>query len=80
MEPEDRRAWKSALDVASVGIEMAVAVVVGWYAGDWLDNRFGTAPYLTVFLTLAGVGAAFKGLWRTARKNWPRDDGPPGAG
>jgi F0F1-type ATP synthase assembly protein I len=69
----DRRSWRSALEVASVGIEMAVAVTVGWFAGDALDGWLGTSPWMTGLFLVAGTGAAFKALWRSARRNWPRD-------
>lgn len=65
--------WKSALAVMSVGIEMGVAVSVGYFAGSWLDNRFGTTPWLMYLLLVLGIAAAFRGLWRTARKYWNSD-------
>ncbi|MBM4396708.1 MAG: AtpZ/AtpI family protein [Deltaproteobacteria bacterium] len=73
MEPEDRRAWKSAMAVASIGLEMGVAIVVGWLGGAWLDDRLGTEPWLMLSGLGLGIAAAFRGLWRTARRHWPRD-------
>lgn len=69
---EDRGTWRSAIEVGSVGIEMAVAITVGWLIGDFLDERLGTSPYMTALFLLAGIGAAFKALLRAARKHWPR--------
>ncbi len=69
--------WRAALMVASVGIELAVAVAVGYLVGDWLDARLGTAPWLMFLFLGCGVAAGFRGVWRTARRYWPEDrEGP----
>jgi ATP synthase protein I len=54
--------------VASVGIEMGLAVVVGWGIGYWLDRKFDTAPYLMLLFLLIGSAAGFKGLFRAAKE------------
>lgn len=72
-KPDDRENWKAGLAVASAGIEMVVAMGVGYLAGDWLDGRLGTTPWLTAVFFGFGVAAAFLGLWRNARRYWPRD-------
>jgi ATP synthase protein I len=51
-----------------VGIEMGVAVLIGWAVGYWLDKRFATGPWLMVLFTLCGVAAGFKGMIRAARE------------
>lgn len=66
--------WRTALMVASVGIELAVAVGVGYFVGDWLDARLGTAPWLMLLFLGCGMAAGFLGVWRTARKYWPRNE------
>ena len=76
-EPENRagkpdseridRAWKS-LSYASIGIEMAVAIVLGWAFGRYLDGKFGTEPYLMLIFLLLGIAAGFKGLIRAAKR------------
>lgn len=65
---EDKSMWLQAAEVGSVGIEMGLAVAVGYFGGKWLDAQFGTAPYLFYFMMFSGVGAAFKALWRIAAK------------
>jgi ATP synthase protein I len=73
---DDRESWRSALVVGSIGIEMAVAIGFGWWLGSSLDEGLGTAPWLMYLFLVLGSAAAFRGLWRTARKHWPRDDAP----
>lgn len=73
MDRDDRAAWRSALMVASTGIELVVAIAVGWAAGSWLDEQLGTAPWLMFALLACGVAAGFRGVWRTAKRHWPKD-------
>ena len=54
--------------MSSVGIEMAVATVIGWGAGYWLDGKFETGPWLMLVGLMLGVAAGFYGLIRTARQ------------
>jgi ATP synthase protein I len=65
---EARQMWQKAARVGVVGLEMGIAVAIGFFGGAWLDGRFGTAPYLGLVGLVVGVGAAGKALWDTARK------------
>lgn len=65
---EARQMWRQAAQVGAVGMEMGIAVAVGYFGGAWLDSKFGTAPYLGLVGLLVGVGAAGKALWNTARR------------
>ncbi|MBW1701745.1 MAG: AtpZ/AtpI family protein [Deltaproteobacteria bacterium] len=48
--------------LSTVGLSMALAVGIGALTGYYLDNKFGTTPWLFfVFLGL-GIAAAFKNL------------------
>jgi ATP synthase protein I len=64
-----------AAQVSSVGVEMAVATLVGWGCGYWLDSHFETGPWLMLAGLLFGVAAGFKGLIRTAKKVSTRNTG-----
>lgn len=59
--------WKSA-QLASVGLEMGLAVLIGWGIGSWLDRRLGTAPWLMILFLLFGSAAGFKALIELARE------------
>ncbi len=59
-------AFFEAAQVSSVGVEMAVATLVGWGFGYWLDGLLKTGPWLMLLGLLFGVAAGFKGLIRTA--------------
>lgn len=47
---------------------MAVATVLGWGLGYWLDSKWETGPWLMLLGLLIGVAAGFKGLIRTANQ------------
>jgi F0F1-type ATP synthase assembly protein I len=59
--------WRIAGVTGSVGIEVAVAIAIGYFGGGWLDRKFGTAPWLTYIGFAAGIGAAIKALVRVTR-------------
>lgn len=54
--------------MSSVGIEMAIATLVGWGFGTWLDGELGTDPWLMLLFLGLGIAAGFKGLIRAARE------------
>lgn len=54
--------------MASLGMEMGLAVLVGWGVGYWLDGKLDTAPYLMLLFLGFGIAAAFKGLIRAGQQ------------
>lgn len=60
--------WRNALRFSAVGLEMGVAVAIGYGAGWWLDKTFGTKPYLTMVMLLFGIAAGFMTIVRAAKE------------
>ena len=62
-----------ALAVASqFGVTLAVSVVLGYFAGHWLDDRLGTGIIFTLVGVLLGLVAAVLNtvrLYRTLMNN-----------
>lgn len=56
---------------AQIGLELAVAVLAGFWGGYWLDNRLGSAPWLMLAGAAAGLGGGF---YLVVRELFPRDD------
>jgi ATP synthase protein I len=57
-----------ALAVASqFGITLAVSVVLGYFAGHWLDDRLGTGIIFTLIGVLLGLVAAITNTVRLYR-------------
>lgn len=65
--PEGKEQLKLIGRYGAIGIEMAVAISIGFFGGRWLDGHFGTKPYLMYLGLALGIGAAFRGLVRVAR-------------
>jgi hypothetical protein len=47
----------------------AAAVAIGYFAGSYLDSKFGTAPYLMLILLLLGVATGLKIMYDQAFRN-----------
>ncbi len=67
MDPEARKMWTVAATTGAVGLEIAAAIGIGYFGGQFLDRKLGTAPWLMWVGFAAGVGAAIKALVRVVR-------------
>jgi ATP synthase protein I len=65
--PEGRKQLELAARFLSAGIELAVCVVVGYFAGNYADKWLNTAPYLGFLGLLLGIAAGFRALFTQAR-------------
>jgi ATP synthase protein I len=55
-------------NLSIIGIQFPVAIVIGYFWGKWMDEWFGTSPWLTIVFSLFGIAAGFVNLFRiTAR-------------
>lgn len=62
------RAFFRAAQLASLGLEMGIAVAIGLGMGYLLDRWLGTKPWLMLVFILLGVAAGFKGMFDAARR------------
>ncbi len=60
--------WRVAGQTGAVGIEVAVAILIGYFGGQYLDSKFHSTPWLKWIGLGAGIGAAVKALVRVTRK------------
>lgn len=68
MDKETKQLFKTLGYVSTLGLAMALSVGIGAFVGQYLDERFGTRPWLFfVFLGL-GIVAAFRNLYIMTRK------------
>ena len=63
-----RPAWMAAGGNSTVGLEVILSILLGFFGGRWLDAHFGTAPYLAVVGFVFGVATAIRFLVRAARR------------
>jgi hypothetical protein len=60
--------WKSLGRYGSIGFELVASIVIGFFVGRWLDNRFGWHGVGTIGGVLLGVYTGFRTLFRRAKE------------
>jgi hypothetical protein len=58
-----------ASHLAGIGIQFAVAILLGLYGGQWLDRRWGTKPVFLLIGVMLGFAAGFVTLYRAAKRS-----------
>jgi ATP synthase protein I len=51
-----------------VGVQFVLAVIIGLAFGYYLDRRFDTFPWLSVFWLIIGFVAGLKNIYRELKK------------
>lgn len=59
-------------DYAQIGLELAVAVLAGFWGGYWLDKKLGSAPWLMLAGAAAGLAGGF---YLVVRELFRKEDG-----
>lgn len=62
------KALKSAGGLSTLGLDIVLSMVFGFFGGRWLDGRFGTAPWLSMVGLAFGLIAAGRFLYRATQK------------
>ena len=60
--------WKGFGSYSTVGLELALSVIVGLFAGQWLDEKLDSGGLLTVLGMVLGAVAGFRSLFRALRR------------
>jgi len=60
-------AWRSVGELASIGMAMVLATVIGLGAGYYADRWLGTSPWLTLIGLGLGIAAGFVALFRSVK-------------
>lgn len=63
-----KQEWKGVGRYGTVGLELVLSVIVGLFAGQFLDRRFHTAPWLMLVGLGYGIAAGVRGLYRAAQR------------
>jgi F0F1-type ATP synthase assembly protein I len=61
--------WQAALRLIGVGWYVGGCIVLGVFAGLWLDDKFNTTPILVIVCLILGVIIAFYGMYRMILPN-----------
>jgi ATP synthase protein I len=67
MTPGPEPAFKSVVELASIGVALVLATVIGLGAGYYADRWLGTSPWLTLVGLGLGIVAGFVTLFRSVR-------------
>lgn len=49
----------------TIGMELAITVVLGYYGGRYLDQLFGTGPWLLLVGVLGGLAVGTVSIYKT---------------
>jgi len=76
----DPKALNALGSVGSLGFIMAAGILMGWWAGTWVDRRWGTEPWGLLGCLLLGVVGAVLECWRILKRYIESESrkGPPG--
>ncbi|MGH7311023.1 MAG: AtpZ/AtpI family protein [Candidatus Rokuibacteriota bacterium] len=67
MAPGPEPAYKSVGELASIGVALVLATVIGLGAGYYADRWLGTSPWLTLVGLGLGIVAGFVTLFRSVK-------------
>ncbi len=74
MEEEKKRLLKALGMISTMGISVAVAIVIGVFIGRQLDKWFGTAPWFFFIFLFFGIAAGFRNIYIIAGREIRKDD------
>jgi ATP synthase protein I len=74
MEEEKKRLLKSLGMISTMGISVAVAIIIGVYVGRQLDKWLGTDPWFFFIFLFFGIVAGFRNIYIIAGREISRDD------
>jgi ATP synthase protein I len=59
--------WKGLSRYATVGLEFGLSLLVGLFAGRWLQTKLGTGNWLTFLGFGFGIAAGYRAIYRAAQ-------------
>lgn len=68
IDHETKNLWRITAETGAVGLEIAAAIAIGYYGGQYLDGKLGTEPWMKWIGFGAGIGASVKALARVVRR------------
>jgi len=63
MDEDFKKTIKDLAFFSTIGIAMALSIALGALIGYYLDNKFGTHPWLLYVGLALGIAAAFRNLY-----------------
>ncbi|SPD74858.1 conserved hypothetical protein [uncultured Desulfobacterium sp.] len=69
MDEDLKKTIKTLGYLSTIGMAMALSIGLGALIGDYLDDVFGTSPWLTFIFLGFGIAAAFRNLYILYKKS-----------
>ena len=60
--------WKSIGTYGTVGLELAISILVGLAGGRWIDQRLHTEPWFSITGFAFGTAAGVRFVWRALQR------------
>ena len=73
-DPYRRSATSSSASYAGAGLQFAIALIAFLFLGQWLDDRFGTSPWLMMLGVFIGGGGGFYSMYRKLMAEQAREE------
>jgi ATP synthase protein I len=64
-DKEKKKIYLTVADLSTMGFAMVLSIVLGLFAGVYLDRRFGTDPIFTFVFLFGGIMAGFRMMYKT---------------
>lgn len=68
MKRETRRYLRELAYYASLGLQVALSIVIGLAVGVYLDGRFKTNPWCTLIFLIMGIAAGYRNIGLAIKK------------
>lgn len=62
MENKNKKLAKELVYFSTLGLQVAFAIIIGFFFGQYLDGKFSTSPWLTYIFLVIGIIAGFKNI------------------
>lgn len=69
MKRETVRSLKDFAYYSSLGLQVALSIVIGLFFGRWLDKTFNTAPILMMVFLGFGIAAGYRNIHLAMKKS-----------
>jgi F0F1-type ATP synthase assembly protein I len=63
-----QQSWKGIASYSTIGMELAASVLLGLFAGRWLDNRFDTGNTFALTGLALGLIAGGRVIWKALQR------------
>ncbi|MGD9160651.1 MAG: AtpZ/AtpI family protein [Desulfobacteraceae bacterium] len=68
MDDETKKMIRTLGHLSTVGLAMALSIILGVLIGYYLDDKFNTEPWFFIIFLALGIIAAFKNLYIIYKK------------